>query len=129
MSELTLTDVTQVLLKQNQELTVNTAETKQTKSGIEQLSKVLGDYFKNQQRLDEGDRLENEREGSKAKAGGGDGGGVDVYKAIADAGVFAIPFIFIGAIRGLITGLTIAFAKQIASILKFVGTALFGKEI
>ena len=127
MSELTLTDVTQVLLKQNQELTVNTAETKQTKSGIEQLSKVLGDYFKNQQRLDEGDRLENEREGSKAKAGGGDGGGVDVNKAIADAGVFAIPFIFIGAIRGLITGLTIAFAKQIASILKFVGTALFGK--
>ena len=50
------------ILKQNQELTVNTAETKQTKSGIEQLSKVLGDYFKNQQRLDEGDRLENKRE-------------------------------------------------------------------
>ena len=35
MSDLTLTDVTQVLLKQNQELTVNTAETKHTKSSIE----------------------------------------------------------------------------------------------
>ena len=72
MSELTLTDVTQVLLKQNQELTVNTAETK-TKASIAELSRVLGDYFKNQQRLDEGDRLENRRESSKAKAGGGGG--------------------------------------------------------
>ena len=95
MAEPTLLDVTQVLLRQNQELTVNTAETKETKSGIEQLSRVLGDYFKNQQRLDEGDRLENEREGSKAKAGGGQGMGLDVNKAIADAGVFSIPFIFI----------------------------------
>ena len=128
MSEPTLTDVTQVLLKQNQELTVNTAETKQTKSGIEQLSKVLGDYFKNQQRLDEGDRLENKREESDAKAGGGDGSSLDVNKAIADAGVFAIPFIFIGAIRGLITGLTIAFAKQIATIVKFAGKVLFGNR-
>ena len=128
MSEPTLTDVTQVLLKQNQELTVNTAETKQTKSGIEQLSKVLGDYFKNQQRLDEGDRLENKREESDAKAGGGDGSSLDVNKAIADAGVFAIPFIFIGAIRGLITGLTIAFAKQIATIVKFAGRVLFGNR-
>ena len=127
MSEPTLLDVTQVLLKQNQELTVNTAETKDTKASIATLNKSLSDFFKNQQRLDEGDRLENEREGSKAKAGGGDGGGVDVNKAIADAGVLSIPFIFIGAIRGLITGLTIAFAKQIASILKFVGTAIFGK--
>ena len=61
MSELTLTDVTQVLLKQNQELTVNTAETKDTKASIAELSRVLGDYFKNQQRLDEGDRLENKK--------------------------------------------------------------------
>ena len=70
MADLTLTDVTQVLLKQNQELTVNTAETKDTKAGIAELSKILGDYFKNQQRLDEGDRLENKREESDAKAGG-----------------------------------------------------------
>ena len=43
MSELTLTDVTQVLLKQNQESTVNTAETVDTKKGINDLSKVPGD--------------------------------------------------------------------------------------
>lgn len=67
MSEPTLLDVTQVLLKQNQELTVNTAETKDTKASIATLNKSLSDFFKNQQRLDEGDRLENEREGSKAK--------------------------------------------------------------
>ena len=74
MSELTLTDVTQVLLKQNQELTVNTAETKDTKAGIAELSRVLGDYFKNQQRLDEGDRLENKKrkqQSTKPKLGGG----------------------------------------------------------
>lgn len=128
MAEPTLLDVTQVLLRQNQELTVNTAETKETKSGIEQLSRVLGDYFKNQQRLDEGDRLENEREGSKAKAGGGQGMGLDVNKAIADAGVFSIPFIFIGAISGLVQGLSIAFAKQVATITKFIGKKLFGTK-
>ncbi len=128
MAEPTLLDVTQVLLRQNQELTVNTAETKETKSGIEQLSRVLGDYFKNQQRLDEGDRLENEREGSKAKAGGGQGMGLDVTKAIADAGVFSIPFIFIGAISGLVQGLSIAFAKQVATIVKFAGKVLFGNR-
>ena len=128
MSEPTLLDVTQVLLKQNQELTVNTAETKDTKASIATLNKSLSDFFKNQQRLDEGDRLENSREGSKAKAGGGDGSGVDVNKAIADAGVFSIPFIFIGAIRGLITGLTIAFAKQIATIVKFASKVLFGNR-
>lgn len=128
MAEPTLLDVTQVLLRQNQELTVNTAETKETKSGIEQLSRVLGDYFKNQQRLDEGDRLENEREGSKAKAGGGQGMGLDVNKAIADAGVFSIPFIFIGAISGLVQGLTIAFTKQIATIVKAFSRFILGRK-
>ena len=128
MSEPTLLDVTQVLLKQNQELTVNTAETKDTKASIATLNKSLSDFFKNQQRLDEGDRLENKREESDAKAGGGDGSSLDVNKAIADAGVFSMPFIFIRAIRGLIQGLTVAFAKQIATIVKFANKILFGNR-
>ena len=128
MADLTLTDVTQVLLKQNQELTVNTAETKDTKASIATLNKSLSDFFKNQQRLDEGDRLENKREESDAKAGGGDGSSLDVNKAIADAGVFSMPFIFIRAIRGLIQGLTVAFAKQIATIVKFANKILFGNR-
>ena len=126
MSELTLTDVTQVLLKQNQELTVNTAETKQTKSGIDELTRVLGDYFKNQQRLDEGDRLENKREASGAKAGGGNlsdalkGGGLTA--ANAGAG-------FLGAITGLLIGLTQQFLFNIATALKFIKSKVFGSRI
>ena len=95
MSELTLTDVTQVLLKQNQELTVNTAETKDTKASIAELSRVLGDYFKNQQRLDEGDRLENARESSKAKAGGGGSRNGDIESAVKELGGFGLPFFFL----------------------------------
>ena len=126
MSELTLTDVTQVLLKQNQELTVNTAETKQTKSGIDELTRVLGDYFKNQQRLDEGDRLENKREASSAKAGGtglGDalkGGGLTT--ANVGAG-------FLGAITGLLIGLSQQFLFNIATALKFIKSKVFGSRI
>ena len=126
MSDLTLTDVTQVLLKQNQELTVNTAETKDTKAGIAELSKVLGDYFKNQQRLDEGDRLENAREASGAKAGGTGlkdalkGGGLTA--ANAGAG-------FLGAISGLLIGLTQQFLFNIATALKFIKSKVFGSRI
>ena len=101
MSELTLTDVTQVLLKQNQELTVNTAETKDTKASIAELSRVLGDYFKNQQRLDEGDRLENARESSKAKAGGGGSRNGDIESEVKELGGFGLPFFFLGAMSGL----------------------------
>ena len=126
MEELTLTDVTQVLLKQNQELTVNTAETVDTKKGINDLAKVLGDYFKNQQRLDEGDRLENKREASSAKAGGtglGDalkGGGLTA----ANAG-----FGFLGAISGLLIGLTQQFLFNIATALKFIKSKVFGSRL
>jgi hypothetical protein len=126
MSDLTLTDVTQVLLKQNQELTVNTAETVDTKKGINDLAKVLGDYFKNQQRLDEGDRLENKREASSAKAGGtglGDalkGGGLTA----ANAG-----FGFLGAISGLLIGLTQQFLFNIATALKFIKSKVFGSRL
>ena len=126
MSELTLTDVTQVLLKQNQELTVNTAETKQTKSGIDELTRVLGDYFKNQQRLDEGDRLENKREASNTKAGGGNlsdaltGGGLTT--ANVGAG-------FLGAITGLLIGLSQQFLINIATALKFIKSKVFGSRI
>jgi hypothetical protein len=126
MADLTLTDVTQVLLKQNQELTVNTAETVDTKKGINDLAKVLGDYFKNQQRLDEGDRLENKREASSAKAGGtglGDalkGGGLTA----ANAG-----FGFLGAISGLLIGLTQQFLFNIATALKFIKSKVFGSRL
>ena len=101
MSELTLTDVTQVLLKQNQELTVNTAETKDTKAGIAELSKVLGDYFKNQQRLDEGDRLEIKEKKKMLKEPV-----VKVYflMRLKVLDLFGLPK-FLGAIRGLFTGL------------------------
>ena len=117
MAELTLTDVTQVLLKQNQELTVNTAETKQTKSGIEQLSKVLGDYFKNQQRLDEGDRLENKREESDAKAGGGlsdalTGGGLTAANTASG---------FLGAITGILIGFTTEFIISLRNGVRLLG--------
>ena len=125
MSDLTLTDVTQVLLKQNQELTVNTAETKQTKSGIEELSKVLGDYFKNQQRLDEGDRLENAREKSDAKSGGGlgdalKGGGI----AAANTGAG-----FLGAIIGLLGGIVTEFIFQLGRAVKLIGKIPFVARI
>lgn len=120
MSELTLTDVTQVLLKQNQELTVNTAETKDTKASIAELSRVLGDYFKNQQRLDEGDRLENKRESSKAKAGGGGSGSRngDIESAVGELGAFGLPFFFLGAIRSLIFGMVSALTTQVKTVLK-----------
>jgi len=118
MSELTLTDVTQVLLKQNQELTVNTAETKDTKASIGELSKVLGDYFKNQQRLDEGDRLENKRESSKAKSGGGGSRNGDIESAVGELGAFGLPFFFLGAIRSLIFGMVSALTTQVKTVLK-----------
>ena len=125
MSDLTLTDVTQVLLKQNQELTVNTAETKQTKSGIEQLSKVLGDYFKNQQRLDEGDRLENKREESDAKAGGGlsdalKGGGLTAANTASG---------FLGAINGLLIGFFTEFIFQLGRAVRLLGKIPFVARI
>ena len=126
MADLTLTDVTQVLLKQNQELTVNTAETKQTKSGIDELTRVLGDYFKNQQRLDEGDRLENKREASNTKAGGGNlsdvlkGGGLTTANTASG---------FLGAITGLLIGLTQQFLFNIATALKFIKSKVFGSRI
>ena len=128
MSELTLTDVTQVLLKQNQELTVNTAETKDTKASIAELSRVLGDYFKNQQRLDEGDRLENERESSKAKAGGGGSRNGDIESAVKELGGFGLPFFFLGAIRGLIAGMVSALMTQIKTTLKFFRNTLLPKN-
>ena len=130
MSELTLTDVTQVLLKQNQELTVNTAETKDTKAGIAELSKVLGDYFKNQQRLDEGDRLENKRESSKAKAGGGGSGSRngDIESAVSELGAFGLPFFFLGAIRSLIFGMVSALTTQVKTVLKFFRNTLLPKN-
>lgn len=129
MSELTLTDVTQVLLKQNQELTVNTAETKDTKASIAELSRVLGDYFKNQQRLDEGDRLENRRESSKAKAGGGGGSrNGDIESAVSELGAFGLPFFFLGAIRSLIFGMVSALTTQVKTVLKFFRNTLLPKN-
>ena len=126
MADLTLTDVTQVLLRQNQELTVNTAETVDTKKGINDLAKVLGDYFKNQQRLDEGDRLENKREASGTKAGGGNlsdalkSGGLTTANAASG---------FLGAITGLLIGLTQQFLFNIATALKFIKSKVFGSRI
>ena len=117
MADLTLTDVTQVLLKQNQELTVNTAETKDTKAGIAELSKILGDYFKNQQRLDEGDRLENKREESDAKAGGG------LRDALTGDGLTAANTAsgFLGAITGILIGFTTEFIISLRNGVRLLG--------
>ena len=126
MSDLTLTDVTQVLLKQNQELTVNTAETKDTKAGIAELSKVLGDYFKNQQRLDEGDRLENKREASSAKAGGG-----NLSDALTGSGLTAANTAtgFLGAITGILIGFTTEFIISLRNGVRLLGKIPFVARI
>lgn len=126
MTELTLTDVTQVLLKQNQELTVNTAETVDTKKGINDLSKVLGDYFKNQQRLDEGDRLENKREASGAKAGGG-----NLSDALKGSGLTAANTAsgFLGAITGILIGFTTEFIISLRNGFRLLGKIPFVARI
>ena len=107
-----LADVTQALLGLREENDENTAETKQMRKEIFSLNKNISAFFLDQKRRMEGDGLEEDREKSDAKAGGG----VDINKLLGGSGFRAaqIGLGGISAIVGIISGLVTEFLIRLS---------------
>lgn len=122
-----LTDVTQALLGLREENDENTAETKEMRKEIFSLNKNISAFFLDQKRRMEGDGLEEDREKSDAKAGGG----LNLDKLLGGSGFRAarIGIGGISAIVGIISGLVAEFIIRLGEAFQFLRGTRIAKGI